>query len=99
MINNWLNKWLIYLLESAIKDLKSGDCELSPEEASTIFDALADIKLNKHQAAEFLGISQSMLDVEVADGHLPEGKKLYAGDTHKYWVKRDLIHYLNKRKK
>lgn len=93
-MNEFLKKWLIVLLETALRDIKSGNCHPSEEESQVLFDALADIKVNKTQACDFLNISQSQFENEVQLGRIPEGKKLYRGDTHKYWTKRDLIYYI-----
>ena len=93
-MQNWLKQWVIRLLEEALRNIKEDKCSMSEMEMQALFDALADVKMNKHQAAGMLNLSQSSFENEIASGKIPEGKKLYAGDTHKYWTKRDLILYL-----
>lgn len=94
-MNAFLKTWIVALLEQALRDVKADRCNMSEAECQSLFDALANIKLNKNQAAEFVHLSQSQFDNEVAVGRIPEGRKLYRGDTHKYWSKRELINYLN----
>lgn len=95
-MNEWIKKWLLVLLQQAITDIKADRCNMSEEEASALMDALANIKQNKAQAASFVNLSESQFDNEVKVGRLPEGKKLYRGDQHKYWTKRDLICYIKR---
>lgn len=95
-MNEWVKKWLLVLLQQAITDIKADRCNMSEEEASALMDALANIKQNKSQAASFVHLSESQFDNEVKIGRLSEGKKLYRGDNHKYWTKRELISYIKR---
>lgn len=95
-MDEWTEKWIIVLLQQAISDIKAKRCSPSKEEAELLLDALANIKQNKTQAASFVNLSESQFDNEVSVGRLPEGKKLYRGDQHKYWSKKDLIEYIKR---
>lgn len=88
------------LLAKLINDIDAGNSNITEEEGSKIIDMLsvvADGRMSKYQACQYLNISRATFDNLVRDGFLPEGKH-QAGFKEKYWRKTDIMKYTPKSK-
>lgn len=70
------------------------ECGLDDSEILELASHLIHIKVNKSQAADFLGISTRTLDRRIESGKLPPGRKDY-GNNSLYWFKDELIDLSN----
>ena len=74
--------------------IKAGKCELSQEQADSIFfeiEKAIDIPISKEQACSMLGISRSTFDARVAAGQLPKGRHR-RGFKELIWFKNELLY-------
>lgn len=78
-----------YLRDSANK-IDSGECGLEESEIIYLAQSILHIKVNKSQAANFLGISTRTLDRRIMSGEIPQGKK-DLGSNSLYWFKDELL--------
>lgn len=88
------------LLEKLIKDIDSGNSNITEEEEHKIISMLSEItdnRMSKYQACQYLNISRATFDNLVRDGFLPEGKH-QAGFKEKYWRRTDIMKYVPKSK-
>lgn len=81
-----------------IDNIDAGNSNVTEEEQNELLTSLTkltekDKPLTKYESAKFLHISRAAFDNLVKDGFLPEGQKLYQGDSNIFWYKRDLINY------
>lgn len=89
------------LLENIINDIDVGNTNITEDDAMklvTVLQFYSDktIKMSKYQACQYLNMSRATFDNYVRDGKLPSGKK-EAGFKEKFWIKRDLDNFKNKR--
>lgn len=96
-MNPFIKSWVVSMMEDTLKRIKEDRCSLDEVQQEMLLDVLAEKILNKGQSADFVHLSQDMFDKEVAQGRIPEGKKIIKNDSRKYWVKRDLIYYIKMR--
>jgi predicted DNA-binding transcriptional regulator AlpA len=83
------------LLEKLIKDIDSGNSNITEEEQQKIVGMLSEItdnRMSKYQACQYLNVSRATFDNLVRDGYLPEGKH-QAGFKEKYWRRSDILKY------
>jgi hypothetical protein len=83
------------LLEKLLKDIDSGNSNITEEEGKQIIEMLSGItdnRMSKYQACQYLNISRATFDNLVRDGFLPEGKH-QAGFKEKYWRRTDILKY------
>lgn len=81
---------LIQLLEKWLADLKADNSNLSEEDAIQLVDEIANININKYEAASRLGISERTFDRKVASGDIPNGIKPYK-ETKIKWKLKDIL--------
>lgn len=99
MMKNKL-KLIKILLNFFIDKIDAGTCDLDEQELDEIIDTLQKINatyLSKYQAYTYLNVSRATFDNLVADGKLPQGKKV-AGFKELMWEKQDIVKYITKRK-
>ena len=78
-----------------ISEIDAGNSNITEEEGKqiiTMLSEIADNRMSKYQACEYLNISRATFDNLVRDGFLPEGKK-QAGFKEKYWRRTDILKY------
>jgi hypothetical protein len=83
------------LLERLLKDIDSGNSNITEEEGKQIIEMLSGItdnRMSKYQACQYLNISRATFDNLVRDGFLPEGKH-QAGFKEKYLRRTDILKY------
>ena len=78
------------LLIEAGEALKYDRCGLTQEQINDLTSMLNHVRLNKSQAAEFVGLSTRQFDRYVAAGKLPPGKH-ELGSKSLYWYKDELM--------
>ena len=65
------------LLEKLIDDIDSGNSNITEQEQEQIVSMLSEIadnRMSKYQACQYLNVSRSTFDNLVKDGFLPEGR-------------------------
>lgn len=65
------------LLEKLIDDIDSGNSNITEQEQEQIVSMLSEIadnRMSKYQACQYLNVSRSTFDNLVRDGFLPEGR-------------------------
>ena len=88
------NKILGDALIALGRRIKAGKCELSQEQADSIFSEIEkaiDVPISKEQACSMLGISRSTFDARVAAGQLPKGRHR-RGFKELIWFKNELLY-------
>ena len=88
------------LLQKILDDINTGNSNITEEEEHKIIDMLSEIadnRMSKYQACQYLNISRATFDNLVRDGFLPEGKH-QAGFKEKYWRRTDILKYSPKSK-
>lgn len=88
------------LLKKILDDIDAGNSNITEEEEHKIIDMLSEIadnRMSKYQACQYLNISRATFDNLVRDGFLPEGKH-QAGFKEKYWRRTDILKYAPKSK-
>ncbi|MBQ9254610.1 MAG: hypothetical protein IJ180_07550 [Bacteroidales bacterium] len=88
-------------LENIIDRINTGNSVLTEEDSMMLIDTLTKINspmLSKCQAMNLLNIKRSRFDELVSLGELPQGKK-QLGFKEIFWYKKDLVDYINKKKK
>ena len=88
------------LLQKILDDINTGNSNITEEEEHKIIDMLSEIadnRMSKYQACQYLNISRATFDNLVRDGFLPEGKH-QAGFKEKYWRRSDILKYTPKSK-
>lgn len=68
-------KLISKLLRETADKIESGNCELTEDEASHIFSAIAHEPLSKEQACDYLNVSRATFDNWIRNGFIPKGKK------------------------
>lgn len=88
------------LLKKLLDDIDAGNSNITEEEGQEIISMLSEIadnRMSKYQACQYLNVSRATFDNLVRDGFLPEGKH-QAGFKEKYWRRSDIIKYFPKSK-
>ena len=88
------------LLEKLIDDIDSGNSNITEQEQEQIVSMLSEIadnRMSKYQACQYLNVSRSTFDNLVKDGFIPEGRH-QAGFKEKYWRRSDIMKYTPKSK-
>lgn len=83
-------------LEQFIKDIDSGNSNISQEQQLEILELLQKInskELSKIESAQYIGVSRATFDNYIKKGLIPEGKKRQ-GFKELSWSKSDLNKYL-----
>jgi hypothetical protein len=65
------------LLAKLLNDIDAGNSNITEEEGEEIISMLSEIadnRMSKYQACQYLNVSRSTFDNLVRDGFLPEGK-------------------------
>lgn len=73
-----MNDLLASLLKKAAEDLENGDSDLDSDQCKEALEtiqtyAIADSKLSKYQACEYLKMSRASFDNNVRDGDICKG--------------------------
>lgn len=81
-----------------VDNIDAGNSNLTENEQSELLESLTKITekdkpLTKYESAKFLHISRATFDNLVKDGLIPNGQKLYQGDSNIFWYKKDLNEY------
>ena len=74
-MNDFIQKTVAKLLIDTGNKIKSGNCEITEEQAIEIFSTLSHEVLSKDQACQYLNLSRSRFDTLVREGKLPRGRK------------------------
>ena len=87
-------KYLSPILRQLADNIDSGNSSLDESELDQVLDsinklAIAENKLSKYQAAEYLGISTATFDNYVRDGKISEGRQ-QQGFKEKFWLLKDI---------
>ena len=85
-------------LRQLLNDMDSGNSQISESEQEELLQFIQRIneqKLNRTEAAEYLGVSVGTISNYVDRKLLPEGIKK-AGSSQKFWLKKDLNKLLKK---
>lgn len=82
-------KLISKLLRETADKIDSGNCELTQDEASHIFNSLAHEPLSKEQACDYLNVSRATFDNWIRNGFIPKGKKR-KGFNELYWYKDEI---------
>lgn len=88
------------LLKKILDDIDTGNSNITEEEEHKIISMLSEIaddRMSKYQACQYLNISRATFDNLVRDGFLPEGTH-QAGFKEKYWRRSDILKYTPKSK-
>ena len=88
------------LLEKLLGDIDAGNSNITEEEGQQIIELLssiADDRMSKYQACQYLNVSRATFDNLVKEGFLPEGKH-QAGFKEKYWRRSEILKYTPKSK-
>lgn len=83
------------LLKKILDDIDAGNSNITEEEERKIISMLSEIadnRMSKYQACQYLNISRATFDNLVRDGFLPEGTH-QAGFKEKYWRRSDILKY------
>ena len=91
-----LTNLILTELDSLKDRIKSGNCNLSEEEAMDILKIVAHESLSKDQACSFLNVGKSKFAEMMEKGEIPRGRKLRGFNEHR-WYKDKLIRAVNKR--
>lgn len=91
-----LTNLILAELDSLKTRIKSGNCNLSDEEAMDILKVVAHESLSKDQACSFLNVKKSRFAEMMNEGLIPKGRKLRGFNEHR-WYKDELIEAINKR--
>lgn len=86
------------LLKKILDDIDAGNSNITEEEECKIISMLSEIadnRMSKYQACQYLNISRATFDNLVRDGFLPEGTH-QAGFKEKYWRRSDILKYTPK---
>ena len=91
------------LLDKCVKDIDSGNSNLTYEEECQVLRLLSSINdkdqvMSKMTASEYLDISRATFDNYVRDGFIPKGIKT-PGFKELHWYKSDLDVYISKFRK
>lgn len=79
-----LRSILADLLEEFSCRLRADTCELSEEDALTLLNNVAHIRLSKRDAAQRLSMSERSFDRKIQSGEVPVGRK-EIGETKLVW--------------
>lgn len=88
------------LLKKILDDIDAGNSNITEEEEHKIISMLSEIaddRMSKYQACQYLNISRATFDNLIRDGFLPEGTH-QAGFKEKYWRRSDILKYTPKSK-
>ena len=93
-------KLLSPILHQLADNIDSGNSSLNEKELDEILNsinklAVAENKLSKYQACNYLGISRATFDNYVKDGKIPEGRQ-QQGFKEKFWELKDLKQFKEK---
>ena len=89
-------KILKEILQQILKDIDSGNSNISEKEQCEIINLLQKIhsqELSKLEAADYIGVSRATFDNYVREGKIPHGKKR-VGFKELSWNKNDLNNFL-----
>ena len=81
---------LIKFLEETLENLKSDNSNLTEEDAINLLSQIANININKQEAASRLGISEKTFDRKINAGEIPQGIKPYK-ETKLRWKLSDIL--------
>lgn len=87
------------LLAKLLDDIDAGNSNITEEEGKEIISMLSEIadnRMSKYQACQYLNVSRATFDNLVRDGFLPEGRH-QAGFKEKYWRRSDIMKYIPRR--
>lgn len=87
------------LLAKLLDDIDAGNSNITEEEGKEIISMLSEIaddRMSKYQACQYLNVSRATFDNLVRDGFLPEGRH-QAGFKEKYWRRTDIMKYIPRR--
>lgn len=87
------------LLAKILDDIDAGNSNITEEEGKEIISMLSEIadnRMSKYQACQYLNVSRATFDNLVRDGFLPEGRH-QAGFKEKYWRRTDIMKYIPRR--
>ena len=95
---NILLKMIRNILAQKVKDIDSGNCDMSEEECAKILENLEvlgrkDIPMSKYQAYQYLGVSRATFDNYVRERKIPRGKKVQ-GFKELQWYQKDLDKFI-----